>query len=80
MWATRYGIADRLGEPLWENCRVWRTVFNWLLSGCDGIVPLRAGALHWLDAESLIAEDGEHRRTLIREFMRQRDLPRIVVA
>lgn len=79
-WALRYGVADRLGEPEWETCRVWRSVFNWLRAGADGIVPLRPSALHWIDSETLIAEDNEHRRTLIRDLMKPRDLPRIVTS
>ena len=63
--------ADSLG-PQWMVKRrgaplvVHRTPLRWLQSGCEGCVPLKPGARHWLDRAGgpLIAEDLEHGREL----------------
>lgn len=55
-------MVQRAGAPL----RVHRTPLAWLQADCEGCVPLKSGARHWLHAAGgpFLAEDADHGREL----------------
>jgi hypothetical protein len=85
-WATRAGIAERLGA--WdpgiaydrnEPIRVWRAPFAWLKAWMSGVVPLTTdlAELHRLlvDMPAIRAEDPVHGQQLKQALSRPYPLP-----